>query len=236
MHSVNQFEICILLVENDLAESIEITRSLELLGIKVHRVTDLESARLEISTQGFDLVMIHIGGSAHDGLRLCAEIRVRSNVPILMLTSRSEDISEHMAVSVGADDYILKPVHSTILVSRVLQQLERLRLESPAESMVQGDIVFGPFKISPLEHQFWVNEDCVYLTPAEFKFFELLISNPRRVFTRVQIHEALGTFDGLGSDHLIDNHASRIRKKVREVSGLKSVEIVRGTGFRLSPQ
>ena len=165
-----------------------------------------------------------------DGFEVCREIRKVSTVPIIMLTSHVEEMDEAMCLAAGADDYITKPVSARILVLRTTTQLRH----RAAQVQVQGSKIFaGPLSLNTESRNLNVDGKAIELTRTEFEFLNLLIGNPKRVFTREQIAEAIGTSHEYSSDHLLDTHASRIRMKIKEVSDVKVLHAVRGVGYRL---
>ena len=165
-----------------------------------------------------------------DGFEVCREIRKVSTVPIIMLTSHVEEMDEAMCLAAGADDYITKPVSARILVLRTTTQLRH----RAAQVQVQGTTISaGPLMFNTETRSLFVEGKKVELTRTEYEFINLLISNPKRVFTREQISEAIGTSLEYSSDHLLDTHASRIRMKIKEVSDVKVLHAVRGVGYRL---
>jgi DNA-binding response OmpR family regulator len=85
------------------------------------------------------------------------------------------------------------------------------------------------------QHSFTISGKLVMLTNSEYQFLQLLMANPQRIFSREQILQAIGAFRGLKSDHLVDAHASRLRKKIREAGGPELISVVRSVGFRLAP-
>jgi DNA-binding response OmpR family regulator len=165
-----------------------------------------------------------------DGFEVCREIRKVSTVPIIMLTSHVEEMDEAMCLAAGADDYITKPVSARILVLRVTTQLRH----RAAQTQVLGTkITAGPLTLDRETRNLLVDGKQVELTRTEFEFLNLLIANPKRVYTREQISEAIGTSLEYSSDHLLDTHASRIRMKIKEVTEIKVLHAVRGVGYRL---
>ncbi|CAN2229995.1 OmpR Response regulators consisting of a CheY-like receiver domain and a winged-helix DNA-binding domain [Candidatus Nanopelagicaceae bacterium] len=165
-----------------------------------------------------------------DGFEVCREIRKVSTVPIIMLTSHVEEMDEAMCLAAGADDYITKPVSARILVLRTTTQLRH----RAAQVQVQGTTISaGPLMFNTETRSLLVEGKKIELTRTEYEFINLLISNPKRVFTREQISEAIGTSLEYSSDHLLDTHASRIRMKIKEVSDIKVLHAVRGVGYRL---
>jgi two-component system response regulator MprA len=165
-----------------------------------------------------------------DGFEVCREIRKVSTVPIIMLTSHIEEMDEAMCLAAGADDYITKPVSARILVLRVTTQL---RHRAAQTQIVGSKVSAGPLSLDSESRNLIVGGKQIELTRTEFEFLNLLIANPKRVFTREQISEAIGTSHEYSSDHLLDTHASRIRMKIKEVSDIRVLHAVRGVGYRL---
>jgi DNA-binding response OmpR family regulator len=179
----------------------------------------------------FELVIIHDGIRPDQALELCRSIRNLSTVPILMLTSRDEVLDEHMCLNAGADDYIIKPFETRILNSRIEQQLRRVLSRSEP---VREILTWENLTLDTNRHSFEIDGNQVPVTSSEFQFLLLLMSNPNRVFSRSQILEAVGVKDGVGADHIVDSHASRIRQKVRSHGGPEIIAVVRSVGFRLA--
>ncbi|MEO0010932.1 MAG: hypothetical protein RIQ39_521 [Actinomycetota bacterium] len=165
-----------------------------------------------------------------DGFEVCREIRKVSTVPIIMLTSHVEEMDEAMCLAAGADDYITKPVSARILVLRVTTQL---RHRAAQTQIVGSKVSAGPLSLDSESRNLIVDGKQIELTRTEFEFLNLLIANPKRVYTREQISEAIGTSHEYSSDHLLDTHASRIRMKIKEVSDIRVLHAVRGVGYRL---
>ena len=176
------------------------------------------------------VIILDLSIGQPDGFEVCREIRKVSTVPIIMLTSHDEEMDEAMCLAAGADDYITKPVSARILALRTTTQIRH----RSAQNVVSGSkIVAGPFSLDTETRELMVDGKKVELTRTEYDFLYLLISNPKRVFTREQISEAIGTSLEYSSDHLLDTHASRIRMKIKEVSEIKVLHAVRGVGYRL---
>lgn len=176
------------------------------------------------------VIILDLSIGQPDGFEVCREIRKSSTVPIIMLTSHVEEMDEAMCLAAGADDYITKPVSARILALRTTTQIRH----RAAQNIVQGAIITaGPLTLNTETRELTVESKKVELTRTEYDFLHLLITNPKRVFTREQIAEAIGSSLEYSSDHLLDTHASRIRMKIREVSEIKVLHAVRGVGYRL---
>jgi two-component system catabolic regulation response regulator CreB len=119
-----------------------------------------------------------------------------------------------------------------ILTSRVTQQVKRGQTQRAPRANI---LVWGPLELDLSQHSFTIGGKVVMLTNSEYQFLQLLMANPQRIFSREQILQAIGAFRGLKSDHLVDSHASRLRKKIREAGGPELISVVRSVGFRLAP-
>ena len=176
------------------------------------------------------LVVLDLSIGQPDGFEVCREIRKTSTVPIIMLTSHIEEMDEAMCLAAGADDYITKPVSARILALRVSTQMRH----RAAKTINTGPIIIaGPLSLNTESRELEVDGKKIELTKTEYDFLRLLIGNPKRVFTREQIADAIGVSVEYSSDHLLDTHASRIRMKIKEVADLKVLHAVRGVGYRL---
>ena len=176
------------------------------------------------------LIILDLSIGQPDGFEVCREIRKSSTVPIIMLTSHVEEMDEAMCLAAGADDYITKPVSARILALRTTTQMRH----RAAQNKVQGAVITaGALSLNTDTRELTVDKKRIELTRTEYDFLHLLIGNPKRVFTREQIAEAIGTSVEYSSDHLLDTHASRIRMKIKEISDIKVLHAVRGVGYRL---
>ena len=176
------------------------------------------------------VIILDLSIGQPDGFEVCREIRKVSTVPIIMLTSHDEEMDEAMCLAAGADDYITKPVSARILALRTTTQIRH----RAAQNVVTGStVVAGPISLDTETRELSIAGKKIELTRTEYDFLHLLIASPKRVFTREQISEAIGTSLEYSSDHLLDTHASRIRMKIKEVSDVKVLHAVRGVGYRL---
>jgi two-component system response regulator RegX3 len=176
------------------------------------------------------LVILDLSIGQPDGYEVCREIRRTSTVPIIMLTSHVQEMDEAMCLAAGADDYITKPVSAQILALRTSTQIRH----RAAQIQISGSLITaGPISLNIESRVLFMESKAVDLTRTEFEFIHLLMGNPKRVFTREQVSDAIGTSLEYSSDHLLDTHASRIRMKIKEVSDMKVLHAVRGVGYRL---
>jgi DNA-binding response OmpR family regulator len=221
----------VLLIEDNSEDRLTIRLHLELMGFVVYDTPSPIEAREIFEQHDYSLVILHIGHAPLQGLEICRWIRAASTVPILMLTSRSEVVDEEMAMAAGADDYVSKPIVSKVLTSRITQQLKRGQTQRAPRANI---LTWGPMQMDLSQHSFTIGEQHVQLTNTEYQFLQLLMENPQRVFSRNQILEAIGVMKGIGTDHIVDSHASRIRTKIRAHGGPEVIAVIRSVGFRLA--
>ena len=204
--------------------------SLEIEGYRVTEAIDGTSAMSIFSSDSPSLVILDIGIGQPDGFEVCRMIRKISSTPIIMLTTRGDEVDEAMCLAAGADDYITKPVSPRILALRVTNQLRKrvIPQEKAATELRAGDLV-----LDVVSHELRVKSQLVPLTRTEFEFLHLLIDQPKRVFTREQVLSAIGGSADFSSDHLLDTHASRIRIKIQAAGGPRVISAVRAVGYRL---
>lgn len=221
-----------LIVEDDGPDRMALKQQLQLMGIVVEDANSPEEGQKFFECAVYHLVILHSSRSQQEALELCRWIRAHSTTPIIMLTRRDELVNEQLAIQAGADDYIVKPIMSKVLTSRVSQQMRRMHLEGIEEEIPK--LQWGNLTLDVEQHEFLIGEEQVPLTTSEFRFIQLLMERPQQVFTREQIVHALGLGSSFGSDHIIDSHASRLRSKVRKNGGPEIVHSVRGVGFKLA--
>lgn len=220
----------ILVVDDNEDIRLFVKLSLEDDGYQVIEANDGLSALEIFKSQNPSLVILDIGIGQPDGFEVCRMIRTESSVPIIMLTNRADEVDEAMCLAAGADDYIRKPVSPRILNLRVGNQLRRRGASDVQEVTL---LKAGGLTLDLISHELRVGTAIVPLTRTEFDFIELLMHQPKRVFTREQVLTAIGASSDFSSDHLLDTHASRLRIKIKGVGGPKVISAVRAVGFKL---
>ena len=173
-----------------------------------------------------DLVILDLMLPDQDGIAVCRTIRAASDVPILMLTARSELDDKVLGLDSGADDYLTKPFRLPELLARVRALLRR-RGVGGAESLQWLDVTLDPSARTVTR-----GSDAVALTPTEFNLLELLMRRPRQVFTREQIISHLWGWDFTGDGNVVDVHVSALRARLGDTDR-RIVRTVRGIGYGL---
>lgn len=190
---------------------------------------------LELARQGaFHLVVLDLMLPDMNGLEVCKQLRRESEVPVIMLTARSQEVDRVVGLEVGADDYITKPFSLAELSARIKAVLRRTgrTSETGAENKT---ISAGEIEIDLEKHQVCVNGKEVALTPTEFKLLALMARHPGRVYSRLQLLEnALGEIFS-GYERSIDTHISNLRRKVeKDPSNPRHIVTVFGLGYRFN--
>jgi two-component system OmpR family response regulator len=204
--------------------------SLESQDFRVIEAVNALEAMVKLVNEKPNLIILDIGIGQPDGLEVCREVRKHSEVPIIMLTVRDDEIDEAMCLAAGANDYLTKPVSKTILGLRVANQL---RTKKDVESQAPTVLKAAELSLDLLTRELRVNETVVPITRTEFDFIHLLMEEPNRVFTRAQVSQAIGISAEFTSDHLLDTHASRLRIKILNAGGPRAISAVRAVGYRL---
>lgn len=180
-----------------------------------------------------DLVVLDIVMPELDGIEACRQIRARSRVPIVFLSSRDEEFDRVLGLELGADDYLTKPFSPRELVARVRAVLRRAAPEPAPASPV---LTLGPIRLDPVEHRVTVESGGgvteLAFTVTEFALLKALLGRPGKVYTRDELTElAYGEHYHL-SDRTLDSHIRRIRAHFRDFD-LDPIETVHGLGYRL---
>ena len=219
----------VLLVDDEEAITDAFGAALELEGFTVNTAHRAAEAVAQIDESPPDIVVLDMILPDGSGVDVCAAIRRRSSVPILMISGQSAEIHVIAALEAGADDYLIKPFGSAELVARIRAALRRSFAPEPTHSFVQ----VGPLTLAPDRLRAWVHGQPIDLPEKEFAVLELLARNHGRVVTRANvIRELTGSDDGMSSKAL-DATVRRLRQKLPALSG--AIVTVRGVGFRLEP-
>jgi DNA-binding response OmpR family regulator len=177
------------------------------------------------------LIVLDVGLPDIDGFEVCRSIRKLSDVPVIFLTSRSDEIDRVVGLEIGGDDYVVKPFSPRELLARIkaIRRRHDRSASAPAESQSESELRYGPITIDPAKFRVRLSGREIILTAQEFKLVELLVRHPGRVFTREQVLNRAWGDGGLVADRTIDVHVKTLRKKFGK---LDFIETVRGIGYR----
>jgi DNA-binding response OmpR family regulator len=179
-----------------------------------------------------DIVILDLGLPGMDGVEVCRVLRTFTDCYVLMLTARTEEIDKLIGLSVGADDYMTKPFSPRELVARVKTMLRRPRsTEAPAPETA---LRVGELVIDSSSREVTLAGESLHLTRTEFDLLEHLAANPKRVFTRDQLLEAVWGSSWGADGQLVDVHIGHLRKKLGERAAAASyIQTIRGVGYRM---
>jgi two-component system alkaline phosphatase synthesis response regulator PhoP len=207
-----------------------VTAYLEAEGYAVQTATDGPAGLKAARSLKPDLVILDLMLPGLDGIELLQLLRRESNVYVILLTAKSEEIDKVIGLSVGADDYLTKPFSARELVARVKAGLRRVSSGSPAESSV---LAFKRLRIDVGARQVWKDGRPVDLTTLEFNLLQALAEHPGRVLSREQLLERVWGHDFYGEDRVVDVHLGHIRKKIEaNPANPEFIVTVRGVGYR----
>ena len=198
-----------------------------------HRVTEAAngSAAFELFREhDIDLIVLDIVMPEDDGLTLCRRIRLDSQVPIIFVSSRDEELDRVLGLELGADDYLTKPFSPRELCARVAAVLRRTQ-PGPEAPDARGTLRHGTIELDTVRHQCVVSGHPLTLTVTEFELLRALLDAPGRVFSRTQLVEQAYGAGHFISDRTVDSHIRRLRAKLGEAAA--AVETVYGVGYRL---
>ena len=223
----------VLLIEDEesFGEALEYQLTRE--GYQVERVTDGVTGLERFQTNGADLVLLDLMLPGMGGEDVCKEIRRTSNVPIIMLTAKSEELDKILGLEFGADDYVTKPFSARELLARVKAVLRRSTVASiGADGVLEG----GGIRVDPERFEVTVRGESVHLPRKEFELLELLMENAGRVLSRETLIDRIWGPDYFGDSRTLDVHIKRLRAKCEVDShDPKHLVTIRGLGYKFVP-
>jgi two-component system OmpR family response regulator len=222
----------ILVVDDDPHIRDVISFALEKAGMATETARDGREALTLFQRRPPDMIILDVGMPDTDGLAVCREIRKSSNVPILFLSARDDEIDRVVGLEIGGDDYVTKPFSPREMVARVNVILRRA---AAAASPAQDDVPMsqGALTLRPMQHTAEFDGRPVGLTAIEFAILKVFLSRRNIVFSRDQIMTAAYGANITVSDRTIDSHVRNIRAKLARVGCGTVIETVHAVGFRL---
>ena len=226
----------IALVDDDRNILTSVSIVLEAEGYEVATFTDGASALTALMQAPPDIAILDIKMPRMDGMELLRRLRLKSDLPVIFLTSKDEEIDELLGLRMGADDYIRKPFSQRLLVERIRAVLRRRHVaEDATVERAESDKVIqrGKLEMDPMRHSSMWEGDPVTLTVTEFLILHALAQRPGFVKSRDQLMDAAYDDQVYVDDRTIDSHIKRIRKKFRDVDDeFNSIETLYGVGYR----
>ncbi|MGW1744967.1 response regulator transcription factor [Streptomyces sp. NPDC002092] len=218
----------VLLVEDDEPVAESLRRGLVRYGFEVEWVTTGGAA---LRHQGpYDVVLLDLGLPDTDGLDVCRALRERGDVPIIVISARSDETDRVVGLELGADDYVSKPFGVREVIARIRAVLRRVQARTP-EAAAGGPDRYGPrLTIDRKAARVHVDGAEVALAPKEYDLLAFLTEEPGALMSREQIMEAVWDANWFGPTKTLDVHVAALRRKF---TGVITIEAVRGVGFRL---
>lgn len=185
-----------------------------------------------IVREKIDLVLLDVMMPHEDGFAVCQSIRAMSNIPIIFLTARDANEDKVKGLTIGGDDYIVKPFTNDELVARIHAVLRRSGTN--IEDLQQKYVIFGPIKIDEIARKVSVDGKSVPLTLKEFELLHLFMNNPGNAYTREQLLERIWDIDYVGGTRTVDTHIKTLRLKLGKEAA-RHIQTVWGVGYRFDP-
>jgi len=179
-----------------------------------------------------DFLILDLMLPGKDGLSICREVRQFSNLPIMMLTAKVEEIDRLLGLELGADDYVCKPFSPREVVARV--RVIQRRLQAPQSQSSSSEHVYRFMKLDMDRHECVVHNETVELTPVEFAMLGALMAQPGRVYSRAQLMEHCYPDGRVVSDRTIDTHVKNLRKKLAVSDAEEElIHSIYGVGYKI---
>jgi len=223
----------VLVVEDETALARVVGEYLRREGFDVDLAHDGPSAVDIARRERPDLVVLDVMLPGFDGIEVCRQLRQFSDAYVVMLTARDEEIDKVLALSMGADDYVVKPFSPRELIARVKAMLRRPRTtDGPPGTTPAPPLRVGGLEVDPEARTVDVDGQLVDLTRTEFDLLAAMAARPRAAFTRRQLIEAVWGEDWYGDEHVVDVHVGHLRRKLADDAARpRFVRTVRGVGY-----
>lgn len=221
----------ILIVEDEAAIADTLVYALQAEGFVTHWSSLGGEALMLLENDAFDLTILDVGLPDISGFEVCKRLRRFSEVPVIFLTARSEEIDRVVGLEIGADDYVVKPFSPREVAARVKAILKRVApREAPAASAP------SIFQIDDAAFRIHYHGQALSLTRHEFRLLRTLLGQPRRVYSREQLLDALGVASEAGYERNIDSHIKSVRAKLRAIAPSEEpIQTHRGLGYSYEP-
>jgi two-component system response regulator RegX3 len=223
----------LLVVEDEESFSDALSYMLRKEGFEVAVAGTGPDALDEFERGGADLILLDLMLPGLPGTEVCRQLRLRSNVPVIMLTAKDSEIDKVVGLEIGADDYVTKPFSHRELVARIRAVLRR---QGELDDTVEAALEAGPVRMDVERHVVTVGGAPIALPLKEFELLELLLRNAGRVLTRMQLIDRIWGADYVGDTKTLDVHVKRLRAKIEPDPALpRYLVTVRGLGYKFEP-
>lgn len=229
---MDEAKIKILLVEDEASVASFVKTELEFEGYQVVWAKDGKEALDLFKQENPTLILLDWMLPVYDGITVLRRIRKQSDLPIIMLTAKTSSSDITSALDQGLDDYITKPFDIEELFARIRVVLRRLQKSQKQTNTVETTFTFDVFKINLVKHEFYCNEEKIYLTPKEFALMTELMRDPETVKSRDELLDVVWGYDFIGQTNTVDVYIRTIRNKIGDPYK-KIITTVRGLGYCL---
>ncbi len=205
-------------------------------GYETLKAADGEEALYLLRGNEVDLVILDVMMPKLNGIETCLKIREESEIPIIMLSAKSEDIDKILGLNMGADDYLSKPFNTLELIARVKSQLRRYKKFNSYQNKEESDltIIIDDLVIKLDTHEVFLGDKSIRFTPTEFDILVLLAKNKGKVFSMVNIYESVWNQEYMESDNTVMVHIRKIREKIEEnPRSPRFIKTVWGVGYKI---
>lgn len=221
----------ILIVEDEASISEPLSFMLKREGFEVDVAETGDDALKQFERHGADLILLDLMLPGISGTEICRQIRLKSSVPVIMVTAKDSEVDKVVGLEIGADDYVTKPYSARELVARIRAVLRRHGLVEP---LVEQVLECGPIRMDVERHTVSVRGEAVQLPLKEFELLELFMRNTGRVLTRMQLIDRVWGSDYVGDTKTLDVHVKRLRAKFEtDPANPTILQTVRGLGYRM---
>lgn len=216
----------ILIIEDEDIIRNELASFLSGYGYEIAVITDFNNILERIEQVSPELILLDINLPYYDGYYLCRNIRKSSHVPIIVVTSRNNEMDELMSMNLGADDYVTKPYNTQILLARIESVLKRTYINQTTEELNYADL-----KLDLAKGSIHYHDDEQPLTKNELKIMHFLMKNKGRVVSREEMMEHLWSSELFVDDNTLSVNMTRLRKKIESMGMTNPIETRRGLGY-----
>ena len=218
--------------DKDIVSALDIYLTSE--GYKTFKAYDGLEALKVVDQQDIQLVLLDVMMPGLDGIRTTAKLRESKNIPIILLTAKSEDSDKILGLNIGADDYITKPFNPIEVIARVKSQLRRYTTLGGREKTEDNVIRNGGIAMDDGAKSVTVDDESVSLTPIEYNILKLLLKSPGRVYSTSQIYEQVWNDPSLGSENTVAVHIRHLREKIEiDPANPRYIKVVWGLGYKM---
>lgn len=223
----------ILIVEDEPTLLSTLKFNLERQSYEVLTAPDGEAAFALVDESKPDLLILDLMLPGMPGIELCRAVRKKSQIPIVILTAKTDEVDRIVGLELGADDYVTKPFSMAELMARVRALLRRSQEFNPREPAQV--LATGPLRVNLASREVWMDDRPLDLKPKEFELLVMLMQHPGQTLTREQLLARVWKYEGFGSTRTVDVHIGRLRSQIEEdAANPVRIITVRGIGYRLN--